>query len=315
MSQRPATADWRALGVHVRLAVTDPAALDTAQALLSHDLAALDAACSRFRPDSELRRLDDAGGRPTRVSPLLAEAIGVALEAARRTDGDVDPTVGGALAELGYDLSLEQLPADGPRVRVVPQATAGWHRVELDRERRLVTVPRGVRLDLGATAKAWAADRSAQRIHQRLGTGALVALGGDLSALGPTPPGGWLVRVQDRTGPVEDDAPGPTHLVGLHGGGLATSSTSSRRWRRGGDVLHHVLDPRSGLPARTPWRTVTVAAASCLLANTASTAAVIRAERATGWLSRLGLAARLVDHDGAVTLVGGWPRADEQVAS
>jgi thiamine biosynthesis lipoprotein len=96
-------------------------------------------------------------------------------------------------------------------------------------------------------------------------------------------------------------------VVALHSGGLATSSTAARRWRRGGDVLHHILDPRSGLPAAPVWRTVSVAAATCTDANVASTAAIIRGDAAPGWLGRLGLAARLVAESGAVLTLGGWP--------
>ena len=107
--------------------------------------------------------------------------------------------------------------------------------------------------------------------------------------------------------PSEDPPVGPSAVVAIRSGGLATSSTAARRWRRGGDVLHHILDPRSGLPAAPVWRTVSVAAATCTEANTASTAAVIRGEAAPGWLAGLGLAARLVAESGAVLTVGGWP--------
>ena len=96
-------------------------------------------------------------------------------------------------------------------------------------------------------------------------------------------------------------------MVQLHGGGLATSSTAVRRWRRGGDAYHHVLDPRTGLPAEPVWRTVTVTAASCVDANTASTAAIVRGRGAPGWLAELGLPSRLVDSAGTVHRVAGWP--------
>ncbi len=309
-SSSTADADWTALGTQVRLVVTEPHALDDARRVLEDELAALDRACSRFRADSELRRLDDAAGRPTPVSPLLAEAIAVALDAARATQGDLDPTVGAAMADLGYDLDFAELPADGPRVRVVPLPAPGWHRVLLDRAAGVVTMPAGVRLDLGATAKALAADRAAERIAAALGTGVLVGLGGDLSVRGAAPDGGWQVRVQDVTTRPDDAATGPVAMVALHHGGLATSSTMARRWVRGGDVLHHILDPRLGLPARSPWRTVSVAAGTAVAANTASTTAVIRGLRAPGWLARNGFAARLVDLDGQVRLVGGWPAAE-----
>ncbi|HEY8047042.1 MAG TPA: FAD:protein FMN transferase [Streptosporangiaceae bacterium] len=338
--QSPAAADWLALGTQVWLLVTDPGQLAEGRRLLEADLDAVDRACSRFRPDSELMRLGaiagppapaglapgglapDGTGRPgpgpdgmsapgpactAGVSPLLAEAIAVALRAARLTDGDVDPTVADAMSALGYDRDFALLPDTGPPVRLTVRAVPGWRQVGFDAETRLLTLPRGVHLDLGATAKAWAADRSAARLAGVLGCGVLVGLGGDIAVAGPPPEGGWRIRVQDVTGRPEDPPPGPAAVVAIQEGGLATSSTTARRWRRGGDVLHHILDPRTGLPAPVYWRTVSVAAATCVDANTASTAAIIRGRKALDWLSNLGLPARLVDVAGTVRTVGGWP--------
>jgi thiamine biosynthesis lipoprotein len=176
-----------------------------------------------------------------------------------------------------------------------------------------LTMPAGVQLDLGATAKAWAADRSAARIAAQLGCGVLVSLGGDIAVAGLAPDGGWRIRVQDVTGSPDDPPDGPYALVAICDGGLATSSTAARRWQRGGDVLHHILDPRTGLPAEPVWRTVSVAAGTCADANAASTAAVIRGRRALGWLAGLGLPARLVDTTGVVFTVAGWPRDAEDL--
>jgi thiamine biosynthesis lipoprotein len=173
---------------------------------------------------------------------------------------------------------------------------------------RTVTVPEGVRLDLGATAKAWAADKAATTLARAAGCGVLVSLGGDTAVAGQPPAGGWRIRVKDVTGPV-DETPtaGPYATVGMRDGGLATSGTTARRWRRGGQDLHHIVDPHTGLPVRTPWRTVSVAAATCADANAASTAALVKGAGAERWLTRLGLAARLVAHDGTVVLTPGWP--------
>jgi thiamine biosynthesis lipoprotein ApbE len=304
----PASADWTALGTQVWLVVTDPDALTEGRRLLAADLAEVDAACSRFRPDSELMSLDSAvGPGPVQVSPLLAEAIGVALRAARLTGGDVDPTVGAAMVAIGYDRDFAQLPASGPPVTLAVRAVPGWQQVHLDEQARRLTLPHGVRLDLGATAKAWAADRSAARLAAGLGCGVLVGLGGDISVAGEPPPGGWRVRVQDVTGRPEDSPVGPAAVVSIQTGGLATSSTTARRWRRGGEVLHHILDPRTGLPAPEYWRTVSVAAATCVDANTASTAAIIKGRAAVNWLANSGLPARLVDAAGNVQAVNGWP--------
>ena len=185
----PATACWTSLGCLVHLTVTDPGTLDAARTLLEADLAALDAACSRFRPDSELAQLDQADGRTVPVSPLLAEAVAVALRAAELTGGDVDPTVGEAIVAAGYDRDFTLIPADGPAVNLAVRAVPGWHQVRLDLGSRTLTMPAGVRLDLGATAKAWTADRSAARIAGTLDTGVLVGLGGDISVAGPAPDG------------------------------------------------------------------------------------------------------------------------------
>jgi thiamine biosynthesis lipoprotein ApbE len=295
-------ASWRALGTLIHLVVTEPRCLAEARRLLEADLAAVDLACSRFRADSEICTLRASGGQ--QVSPLLAEAIAVALRAAELTDGDVDPTVGAAMSAVGYDRDFEQVNrTDGPPVTV--RTIPGWRQVRLDG--RMLTLPEGIQLDLGATAKAWAADRSAARIAEQVGCGVLVSLGGDIAVAGPAPEDGWRIRVQDVTSDPDDPPVGPYTLVAIRDGGLATSSTKARRWQRGGDVLHHILDPRTGLPAEPVWRTVSVAAATCADANAASTAAVIRGRAALGWLARLGLPSRLVDATGVVFTVAGWP--------
>ena len=306
--------DWAALGCLVRLAVTDPSVLVPARGQLSADLADLDRAASRFRADSELRRLDDRAGTDVGLSPLLAELLAVALDAARDTDGDLDPTVGAALAACGYDTDFAAVAPSGPGLHVVPAPVPGWQRVRLDRPARSVRTDPGVRLDLGATAKAWQADESASRLAETFGCGVLVALGGDLAVAGDPPHGGWQVRVQDVTGRPGEAATGPWSAVSLTEGGLATSSTAARSWTRGGRLLHHIVDPRDGLPVVTPWRTVSVAASSCTRANTVSTAAVIRGDGAPAWLAGLGLPARLVRTDGTVRLLNGWPTDSEHAA-
>ncbi|MBL7493305.1 FAD:protein FMN transferase [Frankia sp. AgW1.1] len=320
LQPEPASAEWSVWSTKARLVVTDPATLDEAHRIVVDQLAAVDAAASRFRDDSEVSRLAAAGGEPRRVSPVLAELIGVALTAAASTNGDVDPTLGGPLAALGYDRDIALIPVDRRRPahrrrRDHPDepgesATAGlavrrgpaWRRITLDGDQ--VTVPAGIQLDLGATAKAHTADRCAALVADRLGTGALVSLGGDLATAGAPPAGGWRVHVQDRPG----EPAGSVTLAA--GGALATSSTIGRRWRREGRVLHHILDPRTCRPAPVVWRTVTGAATSCLAANTATTAALVRGRGAVGWLTALGLPARLVGADGAVVTVNGWPDDD-----
>jgi thiamine biosynthesis lipoprotein ApbE len=293
---------FRALGITAVAAVTDPAARDDAVALVAAELAALDAACSRFRDDGELTRVVRAGGRPVRVSPLLLDAIAAALDAARATDGLVDPTVGRTLRLAGYDATFRVVAArDAGHFHARFDRTPGWQVVELDRAAGTVRVPDGVELDLGATAKAFASDRCAQIAAELCGCGVLVGLGGDISVAGEVPAGGWSIGIADH----HEATPDVT--VAIHGGGVATSSTLVRRWRSGDAVLHHVIDPRTGRPADTCWRTVTVSAASCLDANVASTAAIVLGAAAVPWLADRGLDARLVGIEGLVATVGGWP--------
>jgi FAD:protein FMN transferase len=291
-------------GTTATLVLTDPAAITAARSLVDAELARIDVACSRFRPDSELSRLNAAGGAPTRVSELFAEALGVALRAAAATSGDVDPTCGRALIDLGYDRDFAEISPSSARIPALPAPVPGWHRIGFDPARRLVKLPAGILLDLGATAKAWAADRCAEQVTGALGCGVLVSLGGDVAVAGPAPDEGWQIRVtDDHAAPAS--APGQT--VTIRSGGLATSTTTVRAWSRGDGSVHHIVDPATGESARSCWRTVSVAAATCVDANTASTAAIIRDAAAPQWLESLGLPSRLVRPDGSVVTIAGWP--------
>jgi FAD:protein FMN transferase len=292
-----------ALGSEATVAA-EAGVLDGARELVESEIRAIDLACSRFRPDSELTALNESAGRPFEASELFAEALEVALRAARQTGGAVDPTVGGAMLRIGYDDDFETLPSRRPASALQALAVPGWRLVRLDRGTRTVVLPPGVRLDLGATAKALAADRAAAAAHRATGEGVLVSLGGDLAVAGPAPAGGWTVLIaEDHRG--DPDGAGPR--VAVQSGGLATSSTTVRRWRVGDLDRHHVVDPATGLPATGPWRTVSVAAASCVDANTAATAAIVIGEAAEAWLSARRLPARLVATDGRVVVTGGWP--------
>jgi len=296
-------AEWSVWTTTARLVVTEESALAEATAVLFEQLAKVDAAANRFLAGSEVSRLARGTGTPAAVSPLLAELIGVALAAAAATGGAVDPTLGGPLLDLGCpDLAAAEPtgPTAGPdRPQPSVRRRTSWRDVRLDG--RMVTLPAGTLLDLGATAKAHAADRCAVAVADRFGCGALVSLGGDLRAAGPPPDGGWQVLVQD--GPDE-----PASQVRLAGAAaVATSSTLHRTWRQGGRVRHHVLDPATCRPAAPVWRTASVAADTCVRANTWSTAALVRGHAAERDLRRAGVAARLVAADGAVVRLGGWP--------
>ncbi|MGZ4392034.1 MAG: FAD:protein FMN transferase [Gaiellaceae bacterium] len=298
-----ASCDLAALGSTALLWTTDDALLADASAELMRELDAVDRACSRFRDDSELARLNRAQGQPFAASDYLFDAVRVALRAAAATEGWVDPTIGRGLRLAGYDRTFTIVRGRDPgAVRFAP--AAGWRHVELDEDRRSIRIPSGVELDLGATAKALAADRAALAAAEKTGTGILVSLGGDIAVAGPPPRGGWPVRIADDHR-ASLDGPGP--VVSLESGGLATSTVTVRRWRVGEDELHHILDPHTGRPAASCWRTVSVAAASCVDANTASTAAVLLGEAAPAWLAERRLPARLVAVSGEALCIGGWP--------
>jgi thiamine biosynthesis lipoprotein len=303
-------ASWEALGTRIVLRLADGGELARARSRVARELDAIDVACSRFREDSELTRLNACGGRRVRAGTLLLEALELALRAAQLTGGDVDPTIGRALELAGYDRDWRALaaPRGEPRPPSITLRTrAGWETVELDREAGTVRIPAGVRLDLGATAKAWAADRAAHAANAETGAGVLVSVGGDIATCGPAPTGGWLIRVTDdhRSDP---SAPGQT--VSIRSGGLATSSTSVRRWSHGGHTMHHIINPRSGAPVSNSWRTVSVAAQDCAQANIAATAAIVRAADAPRWLAGIGLPARLQAVGGRIVTVGDWPLAE-----
>ncbi|MGW4394164.1 FAD:protein FMN transferase [Amycolatopsis nivea] len=295
---------FRALGTTAELVVTDPDRLPRATDLLRTRLCAVDETCSRFRADSEIAELHRHAGSPVRVSPLLAEALQVALRAAEATGGLVDPTVGQAVCDLGYDRDFAAIARDLAAPAKPAGEAPGWWRITADWPRREVVVPRGVRLDLGATAKAWAADHASTALARELGCGVLVGLGGDVAVAGRAPAGGWPVVIGDdhaAADPLRDP------VIAVASGGLATSSTVCRTWRRAGRTVHHIVDPRTGDIPDPCWRTVTVAAATCADANTASTAAVVLGELAPAWLAERRLPARLVASDGRVVRVAGWP--------
>jgi thiamine biosynthesis lipoprotein len=298
-----ASTTFAALGTSATVVVAHERALDQVVSIARQEIDAMDRACSRFRPDSELVVVNSSPGRSRAVSPLFLEALRTALRAAEITGGRVVPTVGRALRTIGYDRDFAALDPTGPPLRVGMSTVPGWQAVSVDVDRSTVTVPAGVELDFGATAKALCADRAAYRGARVTGTGVLVSLGGDISVAGTAPEGGWSVQLSDH----HADRLGATSTrVGLISGGLATSSTSVRRWSRGGQMLHHLIDPATGAPAAEFWRTVTVAAATCVDANIASCASIILGPAAPAWLAERALPARLTATSGAVTTTSGW---------
>ncbi len=276
--------------------VANRAGLDAAVSQVRRIVEAFDVTCSSFRSDSELTSLNGRPGEPVTVSPLLCAAVATAMRAARLTDGAVDPTVGQALVAHGLNPPVAA-GAVAPRERV-----PGYRAVRLDPVASTVQLPPGVCLDLGATAKALAADMAASAAASAARGGVLVSLCGDIATAGEPQPDGWRIRVADD----HRDGAAPGQTVTISDGGLATSSVTVRRGHDG--TSHHLIDPATGLPTAGRWRTASVAAGSCVDANTASTAAIVLGGQAPVWLERQWLPARLVGRDSGVRYVGQWPR-------
>ena len=296
----PAQQTWELWTCRADLTVGVPEALPAARVIMDAIVEDVTRAASRFEPDSELSRLNLLQGQWCSVSELFLDMIVVAMRAAAQSDGLVDPTIGLLVEHHGFPppSPLSDRPRESPLIRRVVRSD--WRSLEVDPVRARIRLPAGLHLDLGAVGKAYAADLIAESINSALDVPVLVGLGGDLAAVGIDPHGpGWPVVVLERA----DDLTGQS--INVTDGGLATSSTQVRS-APGLDVTH-IVDPRTARPAVAHWRTVTVAAATCVEANTASTAAIIRGEGAITWLRALGLPARLIDRHGHVVRVGAWP--------
>ncbi len=293
-----------AFGTEAVMVLTNPAVAPTAEALLRRELDAVDLACSRFRSDAELMQLYRRPGAWVPVSDVLFDALSTARRVAEETSGAVDPTVACAMERLGYDRDFAAVPAMSP-ASAEPQPAPGWRVLELDSRTACARIPAGVRLDLGASAKALAADRAAAKVAA-LGTGVILSIGGDVAMAGPAPSTGWHVGIAADCGTAPNQV---DEVVALRSGGLASSSTTLRTWERGGRRVHHIVDPTTGDCVPVVWQLVSVAAGTCVEANAASTAAVVWGEPAPERLEAMGLPARLVRHDGAVVTTTRWPCA------
>lgn len=308
-----ATGTWRVWGCDAEVVVAGGRAeLTVARRLAAEVLDRVDRACSRFRDDSDLARVNAGAGRWVDADPVLVATVAAAGRAAALTGGLVDPLLGLTLVRLGYDTDLAELhlvtvtgTSAGPSALEPPRTapTRGeWRHIATAPGR--VRIPQGTALDLGATGKAWAVDAIVARMAGE-GLEGVLSIGGDAAVVPPGRDRAWRVDLTERPG-------GPVaQALQLRTGAIATSSTTYRRWRRptrlGGGVAHHIVDPRTGLPAADVWRTVSVVAGSAVDANTASTAAVVLGHEALGWLRGHGLAARLVGDGGRVVTTGGWP--------
>jgi FAD:protein FMN transferase len=223
---------------------------------------------SRFRQESELRRVNAARGA-TAVSPLFARMLEHALWASEITEGLVDPTLGAAIEAAGYDRDFPDLAlTSSSAAPAAPARPAGVTLLG-----RMVALRGGVRLDLNGVVKSIAVDEALNLIS---GEG-FVSAGGDLATRGEVDvalPDGAAVR--------------------LVSGGLATSGKTKRRWLRGGEEQHHLIDPATGRPSKSPWDEVTVCGTSCFVADVAAKAAFLLGEDGPGWLDERGLPGRFL---------------------
>lgn len=307
----PSTLTWTDWSCTVSVATPDRRDAAVARAIVRSLMGQVDRAVSRFRDDSDLSRVNAAAGQYTFVSPLTLRLVDVALRTAADTAGAVDPSLGADLAALGYDNDIDVVRArrngSAPTPRRRPWS---WRDIKIDHKLRRVGVPEGMRLDLGATAKAWTVDEAAQRFRSYGVRSALVSIGGDLAVAGVPPrDGAWQIDVAEFEG-----AAGVR--VGMSGGAVATSSTMGRRWHRAdGVAVHHLVDPRTGLSARGRWRTASVWAPTCLEANVASTWLLVDPDAASAHVAAKAHAARLVAHDGSIEIIGCWPASPPEVSS
>ncbi|WP_151083416.1 FAD:protein FMN transferase [Nocardioides cynanchi] len=305
MGEHPgSSATFGALGTYVYVATRDPGELAAARGLTEAVLAEVDRTCSRFREDSDLVRANAAAGHWVEVDPLLVSAVGVAVDVARATDGIVHPLLGRQLVSWGYDRDFGRLVDSGPATPPPAPGPRSWSGLGLAED--AIRVPEGTALDLGSTGKAFAADLVATTLAGELTTSAIVSVGGDLAVSRPDGVA-WPVAV---SGQLDE----PAVVVWLERGGLATSNTEVRRWTRSGTAYHHLIDPRTGAPATTPWVTASCLGTTSVAANTASTAAIVLGNEATAWLAAHDVTARLVTAEGSVRRTGGWP-ADEEAAA
>ena len=299
-------AEWTAWGgMPVVVAVTEERELQVAVDITKAFIELIDEACSRFRTDSEIRTMPK--GRPVRVSESLWLAFLAADRGYLLSKGLLDPTVGSVLRVMGYDTDFNEMEKEVSSSATEIVLRTSWPAVRIDRRKQTIAVPEEAEIDFGATAKALCADLACDEIALKLQGGVLVSLGGDIRVAGATPGPGWKIAL------LEDSAEKPneeTENVLISSGGLATSSSMKRSWKRDGKIVHHIIDPRTFTSADTRWRTVSVIAAACVDANIAATTAIVLGEKAPGWLAENRLPARMIAQDGSIQYMAGWPRPD-----
>ncbi len=230
---------------------------------------ALERDLSRFLPGSELSRLNHAGGRPFKASPVLFDVIGRSLQWAEATGGVFDPTILPCLVACGYRSSFEKLRPEVKPARNKPEKRHTWRDVRLDPESLTVTMPDGCSLDLGGIAKGWAADLAGVRLHRfarfAVDAGGDIAVGGSQAGAEP-----WPVAIAD---PFSEDA--DVEDIAMTTGAICTSSTLRRRWQTNERARHHIIDPRTCVSADSDVVAATVVAECAVTAEVLAKAAIV----------------------------------------
>ena len=282
--------EFRAMGTDVELLLDAPpdASAERAFEAVRAEFERLEAILSRFRPDSELSELNRAGRLC--ASPDLLRVTELALEARERTGGRFDPTVHDALVAAGYDRSFEELGAGGMVVATPPRTRCGGA-VTISPPTGEIALGIGVRLDFGGIGKGYAVDRACDLLAPH--GPCLVSAGGDLAVRG----GAWPVGVETD---------GETITLELTSGAIATSGSDRRRWSTPAGEAHHLIDPRSGVPAETDLLRVTVVGRTTVEAEVlAKSLYLAGAEAGRAEADELGFPAVLVPLDGPAIVAGG----------
>jgi thiamine biosynthesis lipoprotein len=295
-----ARSHFRAMGTTISLLV--PAAhLQRGEEIVRTLFADWEQTLSRFLPESELSQLNRLAGTHFVASELLFTVLCSALDAAQATGGLYDPTLLNQLVQLGYDCTFDELPAELPAADRPPLPGGRWRDIQINRALRLVTLPPGVGVDFGGIAKGMAVDAALKYLRLEGINLALVNAGGDLAVLGVPPlEQQWPIEVQGKIS---------SWVIPLHHGAFATSGIDRRHWRQGARERHHLLDPRTGLPAQSGLCTVTVAAARCEQAEVAAKVAfLLGVKQGSEFLRSHALSGLLVRENGTWTAVGSWPQ-------
>ena len=278
---------------------TDHRCIAEATALVEH----LERRWSRFLPDSDISRLNTAAGAATEVDGSTITLLATMVEGWESTDGVFDPSMLPALCAAGYGQSID----DDRRVTLLPDgsvhlggldATPSPGDIEIDVARSVVRLPAGLALDPGGIGKGLAADLAVGLLIERGATGALVSIGGDLAVRGVPPHDAddWVITVES---PLDG---GPSRTIAFGAGGVATSSTRSRRWRTSDGEHHHVIDPVTQAPSTTDLAAVSVIARSGWLAEVHATAALLAGSHSVvEHLDRHDMSGLAIGLDGAVT--------------